>query len=334
MCRRFCVVMLIASTGFLTSSAAGLNPPQESGDKTVPKKMQDETIHPADSGKAPKAGDPASASDSADADASWIQLFNGVDLEGWTPKIRGYELGENFANTFRVEDGALKVSYDGYDKFDNRFGHLFFREKFSHYILRVEYRFVGEQVPGGAGWAWRNSGVMLHGQDPETMGINQDFPVSIEAQFLGSGDPRTGPTLNLCTPGTHVEIAGELVKRHCTDSTSPDFPGDQWVTAVLEVHGNELIRHIIDDQVVLEYTHPQLDPGDKDALPLIVDEKVQLDGGTLSLQSESHPIEFRKVEIRLLDPEGKSPAGNSAGEKAPDNQQKEGDKSGGTTPGK
>ena len=80
-------------------------------------------------------------------DEEWRPLFNGEDLEGWTPKIRGYEAGENFGNTFRVEDGVLKVVYDQYDgKFNERFGHLFFDEEFSNYRLRVEYRVVGEQI--------------------------------------------------------------------------------------------------------------------------------------------------------------------------------------------
>ena len=48
------------------------------------------------------------------AAAEWIQLFNGKDLTGWTPKIRYHDLGDNFGDTFRVEDGLLKVSYDQY----------------------------------------------------------------------------------------------------------------------------------------------------------------------------------------------------------------------------
>lgn len=118
-------------------------------------------------------------------EGEWIQLFNGKDLTGWTPKIRYHEAGENWGDTFRVEDGVLKVSYDKYDQFDSKFGHLFYNEPFSHYIIRVEYRFVGEQCPGGPGWALRNSGIMVHGESPKTMGKDQDFPASIEVQLLG-----------------------------------------------------------------------------------------------------------------------------------------------------
>lgn len=238
----------------------------------------------------------------AAAESQWIRLFNGKDLEGWTPKIRGHEPGVNFADTFRVEDGLLKIRYDGYgDKFNNRFGHLFYDKPFSHYRLRVEYRFVGDQLPDGPGWAWRNSGIMIHGQTPESMTLNQDFPVSIEVQLLGGGETGNRPTANLCTPGTHVVLDGKLHTPHCTNSRSKTYRGDQWVTVEVEVHGNELIRHLIDGDVVLEYTQPQLDPNDSNARRLIeAGAPIMLEGGTISLQSESHPHDFRKVEIMEL----------------------------------
>ncbi|MBL8819151.1 MAG: DUF1080 domain-containing protein [Planctomyces sp.] len=232
----------------------------------------------------------------------WVSLFNGKDLTGWTPKIRYSELGENYGNTFRVEDGLLKVRYDGggYDEYNERFGHLFFRDSFSHYRFRVEYRFVGEQCPGGPGWALRNSGVMVHGQDPATMSKDQDFPVSIEVQLLGGNgkDPRT--TSNLCTPGTNVVMDGQIKLQHCINSKSKTYHGDQWVTAEIEVRGNEVIRHLLDGEVVLEYNQPQLDSRDASAKSLIRDGQIQLSSGSISLQSESHPIDFRKVEIMVL----------------------------------
>jgi len=233
----------------------------------------------------------------------WIALFNGRDLEGWTPKITGHALGEDPYRTFRVEDGLLKVRYDGgYARFDGRFGHLFYKVPFSHYRLRVEYRFVGEQVPGGPGWAFRNSGLMLHGQDPATMRKDQNFPVSIEVQLLGGDGTHERPTANLCTPGTNVVMGGKLVTRHCTNSRSKTYHGDQWVTVEVEVHGSGVIRHIIDGQVVLEYEQPQLDPNDADAKALIPEGgNLLLNGGTISIQSESHPVDFRKIELLVLD---------------------------------
>jgi len=232
----------------------------------------------------------------------WVSLFNGKDLEGWTPKITKSKVGENFGNTFRVEDGVLKVAYDQYKAFDGRFGHLFHAKKFSNYRLRIEYRFVGEQCPGGPGWAIRNSGVMLHCQSPESMSVDQDFPVSVEVQFLGGDGKKERSTCNVCTPGTHIVMDGELITRHCTNSRSKTYAGDQWVTAEVEVHGDEIIKHMVNGEVVLSYEKTQYDERDPTAKPLIADGNLRLREGYISLQSESHPIEFRKVEILELEP--------------------------------
>lgn len=232
---------------------------------------------------------------------TWISLFNGRDLTGWTPKFAGYEAGVNYKDTFRVEDGILKVSYEDYETFDGEFGHLFYDQSFSHYRLRIEYRFTGEQAPGGPSWAFRNSGAMLHGQTPGSMTVEQRFPVSIEVQFLGGGGQDERPTANLCTPGTHVEMEGELVTQHCTNSGSATFHGDQWVTVEVEVRGDELIRHFVNGELVLEYQKPQLDGGDADAKRLIeAGAAVPLKQGTISVQAESHPLEFRRIELLPL----------------------------------
>lgn len=232
---------------------------------------------------------------------AWERLFNGHDLSGWTPKITHHPAGENFANTFRVEGGVLKVSYDGYGgKFDGRFGHLFYKTPFSNYKLRLEYRFVGNQIEGGPGWAFRNSGIMIHGQDPATMRLDQDFPVSSEVQLLGGSDTGERTTGNVCTPGTNIVMDGQLVTRHCTDSQSPTFRGDAWVKCEVEVHGYGLVIHRIDGKEVLRYEQIQYDPNDADGKALIHEGKLRIDGGTISLQSESHPMEFRNIEIMRL----------------------------------
>ena len=236
-----------------------------------------------------------------DDNDDWVQLFNGEDLTGWTPKITGYPAGENFGNTFYVEDGLMKVSFDAYDKFDGKFGHIFYEKSFSNYIIRVEYRFVGEQCEGGPGWAFRNSGIMVHGQSPESMTVDQDFPVSIEVQLLGGNGTDKRSTGNLCTPGTNVVMENKLVTRHCTNSGSDTYHGDQWVTAEVEVRGNEIIKHFVNGDLVLDYENPQLDPKDPDAQKLIKNNDLMLYEGTISLQSESHPVHFRKVEIKILE---------------------------------
>ncbi len=234
--------------------------------------------------------------------SNWIALFNGRDLDGWTPKITRYDAGVNFGNTFRVEHGILRVVYDQYgDQFNGRYGHLFYNDTFAFYRLRVEYRFVGTQAPGGPGWALRNSGVMLHGESPATMTRDQEFPVSIEVQFLGGDGTRPRPTSNVCTPGTHVVIDGTLVTRHCTNSTSKTHHGDAWVTAEVEVCGSASIRHYLDGDLVLAYSQPQYDDSDAHATALAAAAGSKpLSRGTISLQSESHPVEFRKLELLPL----------------------------------
>ncbi len=236
----------------------------------------------------------------------WIQLFNGQDLTGWTPKIRHSPLGENYGQTFRVEDGVLKVVYDPefYPQFDERFGHLFYEQSFSHYRLRAEYRFVGQQVAGGPGWAIRNNGFMLHCQDPKSMRVEQDFPVSIEVQLLGGDGQNPRTTANLCTPGTNVVLNGKLFLPHCTSSKSKTYHGDQWVTVEIEVRGSRTIKHLMEGEVVLEYTEPQLDPRDADAKSLSEARQgaLLLEEGFISIQAESAPIEFRKIELLPLQP--------------------------------
>jgi hypothetical protein len=245
---------------------------------------------------------PGAAQDDS-AREEWIQLFNGRDLAGWTAKITRHELGDNYANTFRVEDGVLKVRYDGYEAFDNQFGLLFYRTPYSYYRLVVEYRFVGDQAKGSPGaWALRNSGVMLHSQPPRTMTRDQTFPISIEAQFLGGlSDGKPRPTLNMCSPGTEVVYQGSIYPQHCLSSTSKTYDGDQWVRAEMIVLGAGQITHRLEGKTVLEYALPQYGAGDvRNHDPAAKPDGQLIEGGYLALQSESHPIDFRRVELLNL----------------------------------
>ena len=234
----------------------------------------------------------------------WTPLFNGRDLTGWTPKIRGYETGSDPLGTFRVEGGLLTVGYERYGEFSERFGHLFFDEPFSDYQLMIEYRFVGEQAAGGPGWAFKNSGVMIHAQAPESMLAGQDFPISIEAQFLGGDGSAPRPTANLCTPGTHVRIGGALTETHCIESTSPTFHGDEWVTVDIWVRGSSIV-HTVNGDTVIAYESPVIGGGVVSGFdPAVKQDGTPLAGGYIALQSESHPIQFRRVLVRALDPAG------------------------------
>ncbi len=237
----------------------------------------------------------------APADGKWIQLFNGRNLDGWTPKITGYPLGENWGKVFRVENGILKVSYDQYDEFGGRFGHLFYKDKFSHYILAAEYRFVGEQAKGGPDWAVRNNGIMIHSQAAETMGVDQDFPISVEVQLLGGGPTGERPTANVCTPGTEIHMNGQMVRGHCTNSKSPTIREGEWVRVEVEVHGGERIVHKVNGVTVLEYERPEIGGGSVSKFdPAVKKDGMPLSEGYITIQSESAPTEFRKIELMVL----------------------------------
>ncbi len=231
----------------------------------------------------------------------WQQLFNGKDLEGWDFKIRGSELNVNYKNTFLVEDGYLSVNYSEYDDFKNEFGHIFYKDPFSYYLIGVEYRFVGNQVPNGPGWAFRNNGIMLHGQPANTMGLDQDFPYSIEVQLLGGNGTDERSTANLCTPGTHVVMDGKLFTPHCLNSASKTFHGDQWVRVEVLVLGDSLIRHSVEGEIVMEYTKPQIGGSQVSGYTQNnIHEGTLLKEGSISLQAESHPTQFRKIEVLNL----------------------------------
>ncbi len=219
----------------------------------------------------------------------WVSLFNGENLDGWDIKIRGYEMNDNFNNTFRVEDSILKVSYDEYDGWNNQFGHIYYNQPFSSYKLRVEYRFVGEQVPGGAGWAFRNNGIMYHSQPAWDIELDQDFPVSLEAQMLGGDGVNERPNGSICTPGTTVEINGERTWDHCISSDSRTFHGDDWYTFELVVYGDSIAHHIVEGDTLMTYGRFQLEADNS-----------PLSSGYIALQAESHPTEFRKIEIMEL----------------------------------
>ena len=247
--------------------------------------------------------------------SDWISLFNGKDLTGWDVKIAGYKMNDNYKNTFRAEDGMLRVKYDGYERFDGRYGHLYYKEPFSHYRLRFEYRFLGEQVPGGDSWNVRNSGVMLHSEPAWNLGKDQTFPVSLEMQLLGglgSGERHTG---NLCSPGTIADIDGKLDMAHCIDAASETYNGDQWVKGEAIVYGDSIIYHLIEGDTVLTYTHTRVGGGftgpedssfvnahfiPEGAAAWRKLDNTPLKEGYIALQSESHAIDFRNIELLPL----------------------------------
>ncbi len=227
----------------------------------------------------------------------WKPLFNGKNLDGWTMKFTGYPLGENFGNTFRVENGILSVRYDQYKNFDNTFGALYYDKPFSNYRLKVEYRFVGETAPGAPSWGFRDNGIQYHGQAPTTIGLKQNFPVCLEYNLHGGNGKDERPVGEICTSGTMVDINGKKNESFCTPATvKRTFHGDQWVTVEIEVRGNT-IRHFVNGEEILRFENPSYNPEHELGKTFIKGNNDQLRSGYISLQSNSHPIDFRKIEI-------------------------------------
>ncbi|TLP80704.1 DUF1080 domain-containing protein [Maribacter sp. ACAM166] len=252
-------------------------------------------------------------SNSQQTEDDWVAMFNGEDLSGWTTKIHHYEVGDNHGDTFRAEDEMIKVRYDQYEgQFNERFSHLYYNQPFSDFHLTMQYRFVGEQHPGAPDYTMKNSGIMFHSQDPKTMLKEQDWPISVEMQFLaGIEEGKERPTGNMCSPGTDVVYEGKIDPRHCINSSSDTYFGDQWVTAELIVLHDSLITHIVNGKTVLQYTKPQIGGGVVNGF----DPNIKVDGkplreGLIALQSEGQPIDFRNIKIRNLrgctDPKAKN----------------------------
>lgn len=239
----------------------------------------------------------------SDPQDQWQFLFNGTDINDWIVKIHHYEAGENFGNTFRVQDSMIQVRYDDYGEFNDRFGHLYYKTPFSKFHLSLEYRFTGELQPGAPDYTVLNSGVMFHSQDPRSMPREQNWPISVEMQFLaglGDGNPRT--TGNMCSPGTDIVFEGKLYDGHCLNSTSKTYERDEWVRAELIVLADSLITHIINGDTVLQYTKPTMGGGVVSGYDSALWQPGKpLTSGFIALQSEGQPIDFRRVKIRKLD---------------------------------
>lgn len=134
------------------------------------------------------------------------------------------------------------------------------------------------------------------------MPVGQDWPISVELQFLAEeeeGQPR--PTGNVCSPGTAIVYEGQLDERHCIESSAGTYPRGVWVSAELLVLGDSVVRHVIEGEQVLEYTHPQIgggvvsghDPAQKQDGRLLAD-------GFIALQAEGQEIDFRNVRLLNL----------------------------------
>jgi len=260
--------------------------------------------HAGSMGSGPAVASAPTASFATASKSDWIQMFNGRDLTGWDVKFAKHELNDNYNDTFRVEDGMLRVRYDKYKSWGGEWGHIFYKQPFSYYLVAAEYRFVDNQVvgaPPGIAWAIRNNGIML-GQSAESMGLNQDYPISLEVQLLGGLGKGNRSTANLCTPGTNVHFGEKLITAHCTNSTSKTYDGDQWVRVEALVLGDSIIKHIANGDTVFQYRKPEMGGGSaNNTKPGMLVPGKPLTQYWISLQAESAPTDFRKVEVLNLE---------------------------------
>lgn len=254
-------------------------------------------------------GDNMTTSDTED----WITLFNGIDLSNWNIKIAGYDINENYNETFVVEDSMIRISYSKYEEFNDAFGHMYYKDPFSHYKLKFDYRFQGEQLKGGASWNVRNSGIMLHSQSAESNEYGQGFPVSVELQLLGGLNKGERTTANVCTPGTAVVLGDTVNYQHCINSLSKTYHGDQWVHVEAIVMGGEYMTFIVEGDTVLTFQKPQIGGGfiseqqngqDWDTFGIIRDKETWIskagtiiNEGYIALQAESHSIDFKNISL-------------------------------------
>lgn len=232
----------------------------------------------------------------------WQNLFNGKDLTGWIPKIQHHEVGDNYANTFRVTDGAIVVNYDDYGAFSDRYGHLFYEKPFFSFHLSWKYRFTDQWLKDAASYTYRNSGIMFHSQAPETILKEQDWPISVEYQMLAEEKEGVArPTGNMCSPGTDVVFEEKIDERHCINSTSPTFRWDEWVSAELIVYGDSIVHHLVNGDTVLTYSFPQIGGGVANRFdPAIKVDGTPLKSGYIGLQSEGQGVMFKEIRIREL----------------------------------
>lgn len=245
-------------------------------------------------------------------DTVWTRLWTGTNLSDWDIKFQGSALNVNLNNTFRAVDGNLEVNYSGWSSFNNQFGHAGYKVRpFSFYLLRAEHQHWGSQPSGSPGWAKENNGLMLHSQSVASMGINQDFPVSMETQLLGSGNTESdnNSTLNLCTPGTAfytTATGGTRNDAHCISASNNTRVGTgvwQWSTVL--VMGDSIIRHYNGPAATGTPTFTYYRPvratnsgAGGVTIPMVNNERIT--EGYITIQAETHPYRFRVIDVLNL----------------------------------
>ena len=201
-----------------------------------------------------------------------VQLFNSIDLSGWHVDVPAMDTSD-VQSPFIVREGLL-VSLG-----EPR-GHLITDNVYENYRLEVEYRFAGE--PG-------NCGVLVHVSKPRAMyGM---FPQSVEVQMMheNAGDfwciveDITVPDMEARRgPQAEWGITEGKARRIINLTDGSEHPVGEWNTMIIECAGSEIKVWMNGDLV----NHGTNCTASK---------------GQLALQAEGSEVEFRKLELTLLD---------------------------------
>jgi hypothetical protein len=179
-------------------------------------------------------------------------LFNGKDLSNWIFNLKDPKVVPT--EVFGVKNGVIQVKGDP-------FGYMRTKEKYSDYLLHVEWRWPVEAT---------NSGVFVHAQLPDTI-----WPKCYECQLQASnaGD-------FICANGSDmIERVDKTVKKIKKAGASSEKPVGEWNTMEVICKGNTIEVYVNGD---LKNKGTGL----------------TISNGYICLQSEGKLVEFKNVWLR------------------------------------
>ena len=213
----------------------------------------------------------------AEATAGWTLLFDGKNTDQW----KGYNRETFPTQGWRVQDGELQVLHSGAEE-DGFGGDIITKKSYENFILSVDFALTDTS----------NSGIFYLVQEiPETP-IWHSAP---EYQLLDD------ETYKVTYEGlTDAQLTGANYDLH-PQKVNYSNPIGEWNTARIEKTGN-LIKHILNDSLVVEYTL-----GDNDWLERNAKSKfseyvtyASVKSGPIGLQDHGHLCRFRNIKIKEL----------------------------------
>ncbi len=228
-------------------------------------------------------------------DDGFVDLFNGVDLEGWYTWTASQGKNNDTEGVFDVVDGEIRLLDIPVTGEDEAFGYFATNDEYADYHLRFEYQW-GEKKFAPRENLLRDSGLLYSMQGPDRI-----WPTSVESQvqegdtgdyfFLAgpAGDSEVAPGTNRYQAGgePRVQNSGSITASEVADNL------DGWNTSEVIVRGNSSV-HIVNGVVVNRSFNHTLD-GDP------------LTSGKIAFQVEGAEISYRNIEIKDLSDETGAP---------------------------